>query len=132
RGRDAGAVRRPAGQDAVTPGRRWPKAVLPAVAVVAAAWSLVPLAVWWDGADPEYFAGAWRIWGWGSAVTALAALLLMVVTGGRVVSVLLALWRRLARTPPAAFALTMAVALAALTVACTVLVFAGNPRNVDG
>ena len=111
---------------------RWPALLLPAAAVLAAAWALVPLAIWWDGVDPRYFQGAWETWGWGSAVTALGFALVMALTGGRASLILLGLWRRLTRIPPGRFAAAAALLLAALSVAATLAVFSGNPRNVDG
>ncbi|MFI5281336.1 MAG: hypothetical protein ACHQU1_12640, partial [Gemmatimonadales bacterium] len=111
---------------------RWPMLALPAAAVLVAAWSTVPLSIWWDGADPRYFSGAWQTWGWGSLIAALALALALALTGGRADSLMLELWRRVMRVRSGVFAGTMAALLAALTIAATLLVLAGNPRNVDG
>lgn len=111
---------------------RWPQALLPAAAVLVAAWSAVPLSMWWDGADPRYFSGAWQTWLWGSAVAALGVALALALTGGRADSILLGLWRRVMTVRPGVFVGAMAALLGALAVLVTLLVFAGNPRNVDG
>ncbi len=111
---------------------RWPGVALPAAAILVAAWSLVPLSIWWEGADPRYFSGAWQTWVWGSAVAALGVALALALTGGRADSMLLGLWRRVMTVRPGVFAGSMAALLGALAVAVTLLVFVGNPRNVDG
>lgn len=110
----------------------WPPRLLPAVAVALAAWSLLPLAILWDHVAPGYFLGAWQTWGWGSVVAALVVALLLAVTGGRVVRLLPALWRRVMALPAPVFVAGAGLLLAALSVAFTLLVFSGNPRNVDG
>jgi len=111
---------------------RWPRILLPLAACLLAGWSLVPLAIVWADVDPDYFASAWQTWAWGSVVAALAALLLYVLSGGRIVGLMLRLWRRLMAVPAPVFVTGAALVLAALAVACCLLVFDGNPRNVDG
>ena len=111
---------------------RWPRFVLPWAAALLAAWSLVPLAVWWDNADPAYFSNAWATWLTGSAVAALAVALALVLGNGRIVFAALGLWRRLARVTPRTFVAIVALLFAALSVLCTLKIFDGNPRNVDG
>ncbi len=111
---------------------RWTGIALPSVLILAALWSAVPLAVWWDGADPAYFATAWGTWGWGSALALLATVLLAVLTRGRIVDAALRGWRILMAAPPAAFAAAGATLFASLALLTCLVVFDGNPRNVDG
>jgi hypothetical protein len=111
---------------------RWPSTLLPAAAVLVAAWSAIPFSIWWDNADPRYFSGEWQLWAAGSAVAALAVALALALTGGRADSMLFGLWQRIMAVRPGVFTGVMATLLGALTVAVTLAVFAGNPRNVDG
>lgn len=110
----------------------WPPRVLPAVAALLALWSVVPLAIWWDGAEPAYFAGAWSTWGWGAAIAALLVVLLLAVSKGRAPAFMLRLWRRLGTLESSAFVILFAALFAILAVLMCLLVFDGNPRNVDG
>jgi len=110
----------------------WPRRLLPAACVLLALWSIVPLGIWWDNVPPAYFEGAWQTWFWGSAVGALAIALLLALSRGRIAGWLLGWWRRAMALPPGLFVAGAAILLAALSVTCTLLVFAGNPRNVDG
>ncbi len=108
--------------------------MLPVVATgLAAIWSLVPVGVWLAGADPRYYAQAWQGWLWGTLVAALVSVLGLLVTRGRVALLLLDWWRALAARPRAGrFVAAVAVLLAVLAVLTCLLVFSGNPRNVDG
>jgi hypothetical protein len=117
----------------VSGGARWPAIVLPAAVGVAALWSLVPVGVWWAGADPHYYEATWLAWFWGSAVAACVAALALLLTRGRAALLALEWWRRLAGRPAAVRVVGVAaLALAALAVATCLIVFSGNPRNVDG
>lgn len=112
---------------------RWVPRLLPAVAVGLAALSLVPLGVWWAGADPRYFTNAWQAWAWGSVVGLGLAAVALVLSRGRVLHWTLAAWRRVAGAPRAGrFVAAVAVLLAALAVTTCLVVFVGNPRTVDG
>lgn len=111
---------------------RGPARALPVVLVAAAAWSFIPLAIWWDGADPAYFAGSWQAWGWGTAVATLLALLAVVLSRGAAAVRVLEVWRRLLAVPAPLFVGALCALLAVLAVLMCLLVFAGNPRNVDG
>jgi len=112
---------------------RWPSVVVPAVLVVAAAWSLIPFGVWFAGTDPRYYEAAWLEWFWGSMVAACVATVVLILTHARAAAVALEWWRRLVLRPTAARVVGVtALALAALAVAMCLLVFSGNPRNVDG
>jgi len=97
-----------------------------------ALWSLVPIGIWWDNVTPSYFEGAWQTWLWGSAVCALAVALLMALSRGRIAGWLLGPWRRLMALRGRRFVAGAALVLFCLTLAFTLKVFAGNPRNVDG
>jgi len=110
----------------------WPRRLLPAAAALLAAWSLVPLGMWWDNVEPGYFQGAWQTWLWGSAVAGLALALLFALSQGRIAGWLLGPWRRIMAWPAPRFVALAALSLAALTVLFTLVVFAANPRNVDG
>jgi len=112
--------------------RRWPHAWLPGVAVAVLVWSVLPLAVWWDNARPDYFATMWATWGWGSAIAALAVVLALAVTNGRVADAAPSVWRRVLAVPAPRFIGVLAVLIAVETVFFSVVVFDGNPRNVDG
>jgi hypothetical protein len=111
---------------------RWPGVLLPVAALLAAAWSAVPLAVWWDDADPAYFARSWQAWGWGSVVAGLALALALALSRGRATDVVFAGWRRLAALRAGWFVLAVALLVAVETVLFSTLVFDGNPRSVDG
>jgi hypothetical protein len=96
-------------------------------------WSVLPVGVWWAGADVRYYAAAWQAWAWGTLVAALLALLALVLTRGRAALALVGMWRRLAMRPtPVQFVAVGAATLASLALLACLLVFAGNPRNVDG
>ncbi len=113
------------------PGRAGRLVALVAVAV-AAIWSLVPVGVWWAGWDRRYFATTWALWGWGGLVVALIAGTLLVLSRGRAAAGAAALWRRVEAVPARPFTVAVALILAALTALASVVLFAGNPRNVDG
>jgi hypothetical protein len=106
--------------------------VLPALAAGAAVWSLAPLAIWWDGADLRYFAGAWQTWLWGSLVALLVAALALVLSRGRVVASLADAWTSVIGWRRATFLVAAGGSLAVLALLMCLLVFSGNPRNVDG
>lgn len=112
---------------------RWVSGTLAGAMTALALLALVPVGAWWAGADPRYYATAWQAWAWGSAVGLGAAAVLLVLSKGRVVRWMLALWRAgaaaLGRMP---FVVVAALVLAAFAVLTTVIVFAGNPRTVDG
>ncbi len=113
--------------------RRWPSVAIPAAVAAAALWSLVPVGVWWAGADPRYYEASWLEWFWGSVVAACAAAVVLLLTRGRAALVALEWWRRVVGRPPAARVVgVVALILAVLAVAMCLLVFSGNPRNVDG
>ncbi len=113
--------------------RRPPLAsVIPIVVSLLALWSLLPLSIWWDGVAPGYFAGAWQTWGWGSAVAGLIVVLVLAFSQGRVPAALPRLWNGVMSIPTPVFLGAMAGVLALLTVLCSLFVFDGNPRNVDG
>lgn len=102
------------------------------LACLLAVWSLIPFAAWWDDVRLDYFTGAWQTWGWGTVVAALALALVLAVSKGRAPHALLALWRRIMAVRTTVFVGAIAVLFAVLTVLCTLFVFDGNPRNVDG
>ncbi len=112
--------------------RRTASVFIPVVLGLAALWSALPLAVWFDGADPSYFSTAWGTWGWGSVLALLATALLLVVTRGRITDAALRLWRVVMAVPAAPFAAAGATLFAALALLTCLVVFDGNPRNVDG
>ena len=111
---------------------RWPRVLLPVAALLIAVWSAVPFAVWWDNADPGYFARAWQSWGWGSVVAGLVVVLALGLSRGRAPDAVFAGWRRLVAVPAGWFVLAVALLVAVETVLFSTLVFDGNPRNVDG
>jgi hypothetical protein len=114
-------------------GDRWPALVIPAVVALLAAWSLIPFGAWWTGTDIRYFRVAWEMWLWGTLIAAGIAAAILVVTRGRAAVALVECWRRFAAQPPASrFVGAVAAALAVLAVLMCLVVFSGNPRNVDG
>ena len=106
--------------------------VLPALAVLVLLWSVVPFAAWWDQVDPAEFGNAWRLWGWGSAVAALALALALALSRGRVTDAALSVWRRIVAVPAPRFLVTLCALVAVETAFFSIVVFDGNPRNVDG
>jgi len=112
--------------------RRWPTVWLPVVVAAAAVWSVVPLAIWWDGANPAGFLGAWTLWWWGSLVVILGTVVLVILSRGGVAKGSARAWDRLVKARAAPFVGVTAAAFALLAVAMCLAVFAGNPRNVDG
>ena len=117
----------------MTASPRWVTWALPAATAALALLSVVPVAVWWAGADPRYFTTAWQAWAWGTVVALCAAAVPLVLTRGRVVVWLLTVWRRgVAAWRPAPFVVAAALVLATLAVLTSVIVFAGNARTVDG
>ncbi|HVO36244.1 MAG TPA: hypothetical protein VMT21_11790 [Gemmatimonadales bacterium] len=112
---------------------RWATLAVPAGVAVLAVWSLIPFGAWWAGVDIRYFRAAWATWLWGTLIAAGIAIALLVLTRGRVSLALVEIWRRYAAAPPAAwFVGVVAAVLALLAVLMCVVVFSGNPRNVDG
>lgn len=112
---------------------RWPAVVLPAVLSLVAAWSLVPAGAWWAGADPRYYSAAWEAWLWGTLVAVLLAVLALMLTRGRAATAMVGAWRRLGSGPATGRFLAIAAGtLALLGLLACLLVFSGNPRNVDG
>ena len=103
-----------------------------AVACLLAIWSMLPLAMWWDAVPPSYFAGTWQIWGLGSAIVGLVVFLVLRLTGDTVPSALSRAWHGVLAIPRPLFLAATSAGLAIVTVLCTVFVFDGNPRNVDG
>lgn len=114
-------------------GRRWPSIVVPAVAVLAAAWSLVPAGVWLAGAQLSYYGGAWQAWFWGTVVAGGVAGVVLLLTRGAAATRMLELWRRVAARPSAPwFVAAVSVLLAGAALGMCLAAFSGNPRNVDG
>jgi hypothetical protein len=112
---------------------RWPGIVLPSAVALAAVWSLVPVGVWFAGADLRYYSAAWNAWLWGAVIALLLTALALLLTRGRAALALVAGWRRLALRPGAGvFVAAVAALLAALALLACLFVFSGNPRNVDG
>jgi hypothetical protein len=111
----------------------WPAWAVPGAAVALAVWALAPFGIWWAGANPSYFETAWQAWAWGTLLGLCLAAVLLVLTRGKAPVAALSLWRRVVARPGAArWVVATGVALAALAVLTCLLVFAGNPRTVDG
>ncbi len=112
---------------------RLPRVVIPSALALLAAWSLVPVGVWWAGADIRYYGAAWSLWLSGTLVALLLAAAVLVLTRGRVALAVLAAWRRyVAQAPASQFVAVAAGTLALLAVLMCLVAFSGNPRNVDG
>jgi len=112
---------------------RWPTVVVPAALAVAAAWSLIPFGVWWAGADLGYYTAAWQAWFWGTVLVACIAAMALVLTRGMAAKLLVDGWHRLVARQPAGWFLALAGAfLAVVVLLMCLVVFSGNPRNVDG
>jgi hypothetical protein len=106
--------------------------LLAAAACLLAVWSLVPFATWWDGVSPSYFSGTWQTWITGSVLVALITVTVLVFSKGRIPAALPRCWDAIMSVPSPLFLFIICVILAALTVFFTLVVFDGNPRNVDG
>jgi hypothetical protein len=112
---------------------RWPSVAVPALLALVAAWSLVPVGVWWAGADIRYYTATWQAWFWGSLVAIGLAAVALVLTRGRAATLMLDGWRRLAGEPPALrFVLGVAALFGVLAMLMCLIAFSANPRNVDG
>ena len=112
---------------------RWVRIAVPAVLVVAAAWSFVPAGVWWAGTPPAYYRAQWSVWGWGSFVAIGLAAVLLLLSHGALAARLRDAWRwQLAHVSARTFALGAALSLATLALLACFLVAEGNPRSVDG
>ncbi|MEE8117885.1 MAG: hypothetical protein V3T28_12325 [Gemmatimonadales bacterium] len=107
--------------------------VLAVVAVAGAAWSAIPFSLWWLDTDSSVVTGAWSTWAWGTVVVLGMTGVLVILSKGRVTVWLVDAWRRtLGRLSGRT---TMILAGAAVVMFATLvflLVFAGNPRSVDG
>jgi hypothetical protein len=108
------------------------RVVTVAVVCAAAAWSLAPVGPALAGWDPSYFATTWSLWRDGGLVALLIAAALLVLSRGRIVAVLAALWGRFLAIPDRYLVAAAAVVLALFSAGAAVCLFAGNPRNVDG
>ncbi len=107
--------------------------VLAGVVVVGAVWSAIPFSLWWMDTDSLVVTGAWRTWAWGTVVVLGMTGVLVILSKGRVTVWLVDAWRRTLGRLSAR--MTMILAGAVLVVFATLvflLVFAGNPRSVDG
>jgi hypothetical protein len=112
---------------------RWPSVVVPAALAVAMVWSLIPFGAWWAGADVRYYTAAWQAWCWGTVLVACIAAIALLLTRGAAATLLVDGWRRLvARQPSRRFVALAALALAFVALLMCLVVFSGNPRNVDG
>ena len=112
---------------------RWPPVVVPAALILAAAWSLVPFGAWWAGADLGYYTSQWQAWGWGSVLVAGLAVVALLLTRGAAARLMVDGWRRYAASLSSRrFVALAAAALVVLALVMGVVVFSGNPRNVDG
>lgn len=112
--------------------RPWAALAVPAAGVIIAAGSVVPLAVPFAGLPADGVVATWRLWGWGLLITAGVTVLLHIGSRGAVTGLVLRGWGRARRAPSARFAALVAAAFAAVALAFTLVVFEGNPRNVDG
>lgn len=115
-----------------TPEARWPAVAVPAVVGLLAAWSVAPLSVPFVGTDPGILAGMWRLWLWGALIAGGLTAVLEVLSRGAAGRAVYAVWERVCGAAPRRFLLVTAAAFAAGALAFTLLVFVGNPRNVDG
>lgn len=111
---------------------RWAAVLVPAVVAALGIWSVVPVPVALVGTDPGLLAGAWRLWGWGALITAGVTVVAHILSRGAVSEAVVRLWQRLRAIPTRRFTLVGCVLFAVGTLAFTLFVFAGNPRNVDG
>ncbi len=112
---------------------RLPAILIPSGLALLAAWSLVPVGVWWAGADIAYYRAAWGLWLSGTLVALLVAAGALVLTRGRAALALVGAWRRhVAGAPASRFLAIVAATLAVLAVLMCLVAFSGNPRNVDG
>jgi hypothetical protein len=102
-------------------------------AAVGALWSVVPFGVWWGDADGAAVAGAWGTWAWGGGVVLGLTVALMILSRGRAPAWLLVAWRASVGRWPGPVMLALAgAALVAFAGLILALLFAGNPRSVDG
>jgi hypothetical protein len=107
--------------------------VLPVVALAGALWSVIPFALWWTETPASAVTGAWLTWAWGTAVVTGLAVVAVILTRGRAAEQLPVAWRRIAaRVPATTWVVACGLALATLAVVSCLVLFSGNPRNVDG
>jgi hypothetical protein len=107
--------------------------VLCTVAVGGAVWSVVPFSIWWMQSDPSLLVAAWKTWAWGGSVVVGCAAVVMLLSTGRAPAWLLGAWRRsFGRMSEPMVVMTAAATLVVFAVLVNLVVFAGNPRSVDG
>ncbi|MDH4043014.1 MAG: hypothetical protein OEW06_01025 [Gemmatimonadota bacterium] len=113
--------------------RRWVAVACAATAVLGGLWSVIPVSVWWAGTDPAVLVGAWQTWAWGAAVVVGVTVVLMIASRGRAPVWLLGLWRRsVGRSSTATILVIASGLLVTFAILVFTLVFALNPRSVDG
>ena len=112
--------------------RSWPAGAVPIAGILIAAGSIVPLAIPFVGTTADTVLGTWRLWGWGLLITLGVTALAQIGSRGAFAEVVQRWWARVRSMAPGRFDALVAVAFAAGALAFTLLVFEGNPRNVDG
>lgn len=112
--------------------RSWPAGAVPIAAILIAAASVVPLAIPFVGTAADTVLGTWRLWGWGLLITLGVTVLAQIGSRGAFAGVVRRWWAWVRDMGPRRFDALVAVAFAAGALAFTLLVFEGNPRNVDG
>ena len=114
------------------PGPRWPALLIPAVVAILAGWSVVPLPVPLVGTNPAMLGATWRLWAWGVCIAAGITIVLEGLSHRAASRAVFAVWDRIRAIPTGPLLAVLALAFAAGALCFTLLVFAGNPRNVDG
>ena len=112
--------------------RSWPAGAVPVAAILIAAGSVVPLAIPFVGTAPDTLLGTWRLWGWGLLITLGVTALAQIGSRGAFAGLVPRWWAWVRDLRPRRFDAIVAVAFATGALAFTLLVFEGNPRNVDG
>jgi hypothetical protein len=132
---DAALLQQETGEPVPTPSSRlagWVQIAAPAIMVVIAIGSLLPLGVWWADASADGYRGAWQTWAWGTLVVLLISALLLILSRGRASSGMLESGKRVNAIPAGLFLGGLAALLAVATGLVSLVVFSGNPRSVDG
>ncbi|HWO90191.1 MAG TPA: hypothetical protein VNL98_13690 [Gemmatimonadales bacterium] len=108
------------------------RAVTLAILLVGALWSVLPAAVWFADGDMDLYRAGWQVWWWGGLVSALVALLALLLSRGAAVDAAATAWRRIRALGTPWFVAGAGALLALGTMFASVILFHGNPRNVDG
>src|SRR5438445_8354129 len=120
------------GRNVVMDRRILPTIAVPGVLGLLALGSVIPIGAWWAGVALGYYEAAWKVWSWGAVVTALVMELALILSRGGAPRAVFAVWRWVMTVRSSRYVVAVALCSAILSVLSSLILFSGNPGNVDG